>query len=534
MPRFLPSRRAARAAGAAGALLLAAAGCMSLDVTVTDSPQLEDVFTSGANLESAVGLSFRTFTGVTIGARTNATYPVVGLGALAEIVTVTAAAWWEVIQEPRVAYDNYGAGQWLNRKPWYDLYEVIATATDALKALDGGARVGLVNAATPNGADTPRARVWSRFLLGASQVYLGIIFDKAFVTDEKTDLSFLTGSGFAPGQFPIEFSPYREVTRAGIANLEKAIAEARTAPNFTLPIEWVNQQTINRDELIRVMNGYIVRGLVYWARTPQERAQVEWSRVLDLTAPGNVVTRDFGVQADNTKSGTTSAWLQYTQLMTDARIDNHLVGPSDTSGTYQRWLQTPFEQRNEIQVRTPDRRVHGAGGPATAGKYFGQATSQTMSTSRGTTVFSRYRGVRYGTTHYQTGFIPILTPVEMDLLRAEALLRLNRAAEAVPLINKTRVAAGELPPVTAAGTGTRPTCVPRRDNGDCGDLMDAMLYEKRMELHAVEAIMHWADWRAFGKLPKGSMMHFPVHGRELQTLGLPIYTFGGSLPGSAP
>jgi hypothetical protein len=516
---------------------------MSLDVTNTDTPQLDDIFTNGPNLEQAVGLQFRNVWGVTQGARANANYPVAPIGALAGITTSVQATTvgnyaYAITQEPRIVFDNIDAGGWTNRKPWYDLYEVIATSTDALRALEGGVKVGVVNATTPDGADTPRARVWARFMLGMSQIYIGVIFDRGFVTDETTDLSFLQGGGFTPGQFPVPFSPYREVVTAGIANLQRAIADARQAPNFTLPIEWVNQQTINRDELVRIMNGYVVRGLVYVARTPAERAAVDWARVLELTAPANVITRDFGVQADQSKDGTTSSFLQYTQLMTDARINNHLIGPSDTSGAYQRWLAAPLEQRVEFQVRTPDRRVHGAGGPATAGKYFSQPASQTQNQARGTYLLSRYRGQRYGTNYYQTGFIPTMTLVEMDLIRAEALLRLNRAAEAVPLINKTRTATGttggELPPVTAAGTGSLPTCVPRKENGACGDLMDAMLYEKRVELHAIEAILHWADWRAFGKLPRGSLMQFPVHGRELQTLGLPVYTFGGSLPGSAP
>jgi hypothetical protein len=527
MRSLLNNRRGVRRLGTmlGAATLVGAAACMNLDVTNADTPELEDVFTNGANLEQNAGLAFRNFWGVTQGARTNATYPVVQLGALAEITTGTATATWEVIQEPRVRYNNVNADQWLARKPWYDLYEVIATETDALKALDAGVRVGTVSAAAPNGADTPRARAFSRFLLGASQVYLGIMYDKAFVSDESYD----------PATYELEFSPYPEVAKAGIAQLEKAIADAKAAPtNFTLPTEWVNQQSINRDELVRIMNGYILRALVYTARTPAERAAVDWNRVLTLTAAPNVITKDFGALADQTKSGTTSAWLQYTQLMTDARIDNNFVGVADTSNAYQAWLALPFEQKGEIQVRTPDRRIHGAGGPATAGKYFAQATSQTMSTVRGTSPHSRYRGVRYGTNFYQTGFIPTMTLVEMDMLRAEALIRLGRPAEAVPLINKTRVAIGELPPVTAAGTGTRPTCVPRKTNGECGDLMDAMLYEKRMELHAVEAILHWADWRAFGKLPKGSLMQLPVTGRELQTLGLPVYSFGGDLPGSAP
>ena len=531
MRRFsLRHPRRLGATAAVVAALAAVGGCMTLDVTNTDVPQLEDVFSTGTNLEQVVGLQFRNFWGVTQGARTNATFPVVPIGALGEIITspqttATGNKAYELTQEPRQPFDNVDAGGWTNRKPWYDLYEVIASVSDALRALDRGVTVGAVTAAAPAGADAPRARTWARFLLGASQAYIGIIFDKAFVSDEKTDIE----------NYEYEFAPYPEVVNAAIGNLQKAITEARQAPtNFVLPIEWVNQQTIDRNELVRIMNGYVVRAMVYSARTPAERAAVDWNRVLELTAPANVITRDFGQQADASKSGTTSAFLQYTQLMTDARIDSHLVGPSDTSGAYQRWLQLPVEQRTEFQVRTLDRRVHGAGGPGTAGKYFAQATSQTQNTSRGTYMLSRYRGVRYGTNYYQTGFIPTMTVVEMDLLRAEAFLRTNRPADAVPLINKTRVANGELPPVTVNGTGTRPTCVPRKENGDCGDLMDAMLYEKRVELHAIEAILHWADWRAFGKLPRGSIVHFPVHGRELQTLGLPIYTFGGSLPGSAP
>jgi hypothetical protein len=61
---------------------------------------------------------------------------------------------------------------------------------------------------------------------------------------------------------------------------------------------------------------------VYVARTPTERAAVDWARVLELTGSSNVITRDFGVQADQSKSGTTSSFVQYTQLMTDARINN--------------------------------------------------------------------------------------------------------------------------------------------------------------------------------------------------------------------
>jgi hypothetical protein len=526
MPSLLPPRSRRRRAAIAAVVALGVAGCQDLVVQNADVPQLEDIFNNPASLENTVGLSFRVFWGTAQGARDNATFPVVMLGGLADAITSANATTFEVIAEPRPVYNNNDAGQWLARKPWYDLYEVVATATDGLKALDRGLKIGVVNAATPNGADTPRARAYSRFMLGISELYLGLLYDKAFIFDETMDIK----------TYKYEFSPYQEVTAAAVAQLEKAVVEAKAAPtNFTLPLEWINQQTITRDELVRIMNGYITRGLVYVARNPAERTAVDWTRVLTLTDPANVITRDFGQLADQTKSGTVSTWLQYAQLMTDARADYRLLGPADTSGAFQTWLAAPLEQRQPFIIRTPDRRIHGAGGPATAGRYFSQPTSQTMSQARGPYLLSNYRSIRYTTTYYQTGFIPTMSLVEMDLIRAEAFLRLGRPADAIPLINKTRVANGQLPALTlAGGTGTLPACVPRKESGACGDLMDAMLYEKRIETQSMEALPLWADWRAFGKLPKGSLINLPVPGRELQTLGLPVYTFGGDLPGSAP
>jgi hypothetical protein len=76
--------------------------------------------------------------------------------------------------------------------------------------------------------------------------------------------------------------------------------------------------------------------------------------------------------------------------------------------------------------------------------------------------------------------------------------------------------------------------VPRRDDGTCGDLWDALMYEKRIDLFPLDAAATFFDQRGWGKLLRGTPLHFPVHGRELETLGLPIYTFGGTGPGSAP
>jgi hypothetical protein len=122
----------------------------------------------------------------------------------------------------------------------------------------------------------------------------------------------------------------------------------------------------------------------------------------------------------------------------------------------------------------------------------------------------------------------------MKFIRAEALWRVGRAAEAAALINLTRVAAN-LRPVDVNGPPAGRDCVPKRNDGTCGNLFDAIQYEKRIELYPYNGEVTWFDARGWGKLVSGTPYQLPVSGRELLTLGLPYYTFGGvGLPGGAP
>ncbi|MCU0635717.1 MAG: RagB/SusD family nutrient uptake outer membrane protein, partial [Gemmatimonadaceae bacterium] len=245
----------------------------------------------------------------------------------------------------------------------------------------------------------------------------------------------------------------------------------------------------------------------------------------------------FSQQADLAIGPTSSSYWQYSYLQTNGRTNTRLIGPADTSGAYQRWLTTPTDQRNAILITTPDRRIHAASGNQAQGTYFAVLPTQTMTTVRGTYMHSRYRNIRFLrpplNNFHQIGLITTMSVAEMRFIRAEALFRLGRRAEAAAIINPTRVAAG-LRPVTDAGPPPGADCVPRRDDGSCGDLFDALQYEKRIELFPTEAIIAFADQRGWGKLLRGTPLHMPVHGRELETIGAPYYTFGGGGTGSAP
>jgi hypothetical protein len=141
--------------------------------------------------------------------------------------------------------------------------------------------------------------------------------------------------------------------------------------------------------------------------------------------------------------------------------------------------------------------------------------------------------------------------VEIDMLKAEAYIRLNQEASAVPLINATRTTYGGLAAVTGTGkvpyddapTNTR--CTPRMIVGfppnpagawECGDLWEAMKYEKRMEAFCSSVGIPWFDDRGWGDLISGTITQYPVPAEELMILLEEVYTFGG-IPGeygSAP
>ena len=103
---------------------------------------------------------------------------------------------------------------------------------------------------------------------------------------------------------------------------------------------------------------------------------------------------------------------------------------------------------------------------------------------------------------------------ESDLVRAEALIRKPSPdlATAAALINNSRVTRGHLPPATA-GDGV-------------ATLLSYIDYEREIELHATSGFTLFQRRHVDGLQP-GTYRHLPIPAKELETLALPIYTFGG-------
>ncbi len=505
----------------AGALLLS--GCQDLDVTNPNAPDRERVLGNPDDVQSLISTQMVRFY------RNNQfNYP---NGALAAMIDNTTGGFLDysvadLSEEPRVAWNNSSLNtrNAVNEQPWYGLYEIISATNDGLQAIDGGLEI-ISSSGTDN---TPRAEAFAKLLQGLAHGYLGLLFDQALVISEDVVLEEMELTAFLP---------YDAVIDSAVAMLDEAIA-IMEANDFVVPgsPDWINGQQMSSAELAQLANSYAARFIANSARTWEERAAVDWNEVVRRV--------DAGIAEDFAPDGILESWeSDHRRLLARVRarpgdhwrMDYYALGPADTTGQFQEWANAPSADRMPFQMETPDRRIQGPAGPDDLGKYFGFNENSIWPESRGTYRWSWYYYLRSGEGEsWYIGPQPTMTVTEMNLLKAEALIRLGRADEAVPLINDSRVNNGELPPVTVDGPPLGNACVPKQIDGDCGSLWDAWKHEVHTEMAGIESQMIYYWLRSNLQMQEGSPVHFPIPGRELENLGLPLYTFGGNAGAGAP
>lgn len=485
----------------AGAMLLSACSSLTdLDVDNPNAPDAGRALASSEDVESLIGSSFYNWH-----INQKDAYPSWALSVASGEVTSSWGNYgmqdWGTI--PRAAYQNnssYGYNG-VNRLPWYRLYTVISAVNDGLIAIDGGMEFG------DDGEDTERARAFAKFNQGLAYGYLALLYDQAFVIDETTDLTSVE----------FQFIGYEEVMDAAIQMLDEA-AQIASSGDFSIPLSWVPTGTaLTSDQLAQLAKSYSARFLAQVARTPAEREAVDWADVIARIDQG--ITSDFVLEYDG------DTWWEYAKNyaanQTWQRASYYTIGETDESGAYQTWLNTPAADRQPFDIVTDDRRITGPDGPTDDGTDFAHVGPAAFRADRGTYFFSNYMHSRFSYLWPSfAGAAPMMEVEEMDLLKAEAYLRMGQAAAAVPLINNTRVTRGQLPPALATES--------------TDELMRKMQYEKRIELFVVSFGNHFFDARGWGRLLPGTPLHLPVPARELETLSLPLYTFGGSAGGAAP
>ena len=302
-----------------------------------------------------------------------------------------------------------------------------------------------------------------------------------------------------------------ELIAQATADLDAAKAIA-SSNDFTLTDNFINGVTPTSADLIKLCNSFKARFIVQSARNLTETNAIDWNAIKTLAQNG--ITQDFGPTGDNgviwwsnvfVFSGTENGFGTFGGRL-DMRVVN-LLDPSQpkfypaTAGAV---LANP-------EMTTPDARVG-------IGKDFEFRANIAFFPSRGQFHFSHYIHMRFANdVNFSDGAdskqLKSFMLEDNRLLLAEAKARLNES-DAYTVVNAgSRVTRGNLTPLLATATQTQ--------------VLDAIFYERYVELFNSGCGTGFFDRRRTNQLQVGTFRHFPVPATELQVLEEALYTLGG-------
>src|SRR5256884_2625214 len=205
-----------------------------------------------------------------------------------------------------------------------------------------------------------------------------------------------------------------------------------------------------------LVRSYRARMRAAIARTPADRAAVDWDAVIDDA--NNGITGDLNIGMDP-GVGWDMVWVVQHYLFSSwHQMWQFVVGFADTSGAFDAWLAQPVANRASFLVITPDARfpqgttrtAQQANSPAvpTGNLYFRNrpASQDVPGNALGVSFYDYYRFQAFFNAQ-RIGNYPVMTRAEMRLLAAEGYIRKGQITLAGPLIDSSRVAKGNLPPV---------------------------------------------------------------------------------------
>ena len=451
--------------------------------------------------------------------------------------------------------------------PYFIMSEVERVASNFLTSVEKGLDLG-------SKARENRDKSFAEFLRGLALGYLALFYDSAAVVSPKMGTS-------AADCVPDPFSGacvgalrgYREVLDSSFAALQRSIDYERAGGSgdkgFPLPPDWIPSPTsFSAAEFERLIRSYRARFRASVARTPAERAAVDWAKVIDDAHNG--ITADH-LNTTSTTNGPVGGWRRiYDGGTTWHQMPPFIIGMADISGSYAAWIAQPVGERGSGNVSffmvTPDLRFPQGATRAAQQTDFAIASCQGPSTpckryfANRPSGSDQFSGLGFGWSNYnfnrfhswvvsgdgsaRNGNLVFFTKAENDLLEAEGQIRLGNFVVADSLINKTRTRGmepktpgdtvtanfvargGGLPAVTMLDNTTPvpggANCVPKVPSGStisCGNLFEAMKYEKRVET----AYTHFAAWyldsRGWGDLPENTPLFWAVPYQDLQARG---------------
>ena len=463
------------------------AGCKKdmLDIENLNEPDVAKVLSDGGDVDNAAAGMYNTiYEGQHY---TNGIAPILAVAADNVSCSWGNFGMRDMSYEPRNNGWN-NAPSYSNKdltKYFFDkMYSAIGTANSILQAIEGGIDIG------EGGAGNDRVKAFSKFTQGVAYGNLALIFDKAFIVDEKVTV-----------EPKIESSvPYTEVADAAIKYLEEAIA--LSSGSFTISKDWLGTDAdYSSSDFKKLCNTMAARILSSMPRNKTELAAVNWPKVKAYADAG--ITEDFTVIQDGYVK-----WYDESSdyLLSDGwGITNMYVVHMLDNAQPQHWDDNAAFPYPPESTNPQDKRLD---------TDFEYVPSNWFQAARGYYHFSSYRNNRYDELYVAgKGPKPELMLSENDMLRAEARAYSNDLQGAADIINagtrKTRGKMANVAPVLA-------------------DIVKAMHHERHVEMYTSGMGLQFYEMRKLDLLQKGTPLHFPLPAGTLETFGvqLPFYTFG--------
>lgn len=520
---------------AAALLSLAAvlAGCSDqLQVTNPNNPDRERVLKRATDVEALASSLYQQVHGGTLGS--NTVQPQLLTAAFENTSGLANFAMGPRSGLPRTSISNQRGNPYSfeNLNDFSQLERTARTGSDIIH------RIQDTTFTLGTRAANLRLKAFTYFGYGVALGDVALVYDSAAIPRPSDAATFIP-----------PLSDAHEVMAYALEQLDSAVVAASNdtaafSGGFPLPATWLPGNALSAADFVRLVRSYKARLRAGVARTPAERAAVDWAAV--VADARNGITADFKINMDPS-TGWDVPWLSTTLHFQDVnwhQMTPYIIGMADTSGAYDAWLATSRDERAAFLIVTPDLRMpQGTTRTeqnAAPGKYLRNRPAGKDAIGLGWPN-SQYDHDRYRSfaAASRKGAFPVMTKAEIDMLAAEGLIRTGDVAAAAALIDKTRVPNG-LPSLVTAGATTANSvvpggagCVPRVPVGPtftttaCGSVFEAMKWEKRMETAYSGYGMWFFDSRGWGDLPEGTTLEWPVPFQEMDARREPFYDLGG-------
>lgn len=416
-----------------------------------------------------------------------------------------------------------------------------------------------------------RARAFAYFSMSFANATVAIAYDSLSIVSE-TDTIASPPAKFVGGfnAMPIILTQMD----SAIAAASRAIAMgsatngAGGGVGFTLPSTWVNGNALTAAQFIQMVRGFKARFRAEVARTPADRAAVDWAQVVGdanaaLPADLNItMTTVAPWRVGDEQHYLFDTWAQQSPMiigMADSvRAGCTAANQGDPNGgnCYDAWIATSLGNRYAFIIQTADQRFPSGNTRVAQQVSSGAGTAQQP--PRPNLYFRNRRasdpsGDAWNLSQYdfyrfqlwndggRAGPYPIMARAELDLLAAEGYIRQGDFGNAMAKINISRVGKGNLPPIAGITSATQPiavgaaanSCVPRVPTGPdfahatCGNILEAMKWEMRLETAYTHLGAWYFDSRGWGDLPQYTTLNFPVPYQETDVRSMKAWTTGG-------